>query len=95
VGQRFEPTEQRTFSPLAAGHRHFALDELCGTFEVRCDQGVADRLGTLAVRLVPAAGPSVQLTNQLGILVVQARPEHIGEEVVVAVPAAVACRAGR
>ena len=50
--------------------------------------GVGDRLGPVAVRLVPVARPAVELGDRVGLLVEQPGPEHVGEEVVVAVPGA-------
>ena len=49
---------------------------------------MADRLGRLAVLLVPRARPPVQLRNVVGPLVQQVRLQNVREEVVVAVPLA-------
>ena len=56
--------------------------------EVPAGQRVADRLGALAVLLVPVARPPVQVGHLVGLLVEQAGPQHVGEQVVVAVPLA-------
>ncbi len=48
----------------------------------------------LAVAGVPAAGPPVQVRHRVGLLVEQPGLQHVGEEVVVAVPAAAGRRAG-
>ena len=46
-----------------------------------------DRLGPLAVLLVPVARPPVQVPDPVGLLVQQVRLQDVGEQVVVAVPA--------
>ena len=51
-------------------------------------QRVADRLGSFAVPLVPGARSPVQLMDAVGLLVKQMRAQHIGKEMVVAVPLA-------
>ena len=45
-----------------------------------------DRLLGQVVALVPLAGALVQQRNQVRLLGEQARPQHVGEQVVVAVP---------
>ena len=47
---------------------------------------MADRLSQPTVPGVPLAGSAVQLGNLVGLLVEQVRPQHVGEEVVIAVP---------
>ena len=47
---------------------------------------MADRLGAFAVPLVPLARPPMELRDLLGLLVEQARPQDVGEQVVVAIP---------
>ena len=49
---------------------------------------VADRLRRLAVPLEPVARPEVQLVDTVGQFVEQAGTQHLGEEVVIAVPLA-------
>ena len=49
---------------------------------------MSDRLGRLAVLLIPRARPPVQIRNVVGLLVEQVRLQHIREELVVAVPLA-------
>ena len=51
-------------------------------------QRVADRLGRLAVLARTSRSPAGAAPATLGLLVEQARPQHVGEEVVVAVPPA-------
>ena len=41
----------------------------------------------VAVVLVPVARPTVELGHAVGLLVQEARPQHVGEELVVAIPA--------
>ena len=73
---------------MPAGLRDRQLDQVRRSREVLRGHRVADRLGRLAVLLVPDARPSVQIGNVVGLLVQQVRLQHVGEEVVVAVPAA-------
>ena len=88
VGEGGEPATQRGLLPgLEHGGRR-QLDEPCRPLDVVAGHRVGDRLGAVAGRLVPGAGPSVELVDPLGLLVEQPRPEHVGEEVVVAVPEA-------
>ena len=49
---------------------------------------MADRLGRLAVLLVPLARPPVQARNVVGLLVQQVRVQDVGEELVIAIPPA-------
>ena len=49
---------------------------------------MADGLGRFAVALVPRARPPVQVRDVVGLLVKQARAQHVGEEVVIAIPPA-------
>ena len=49
---------------------------------------MSDRLGRLAVLLIPLARPPVQIRNVVGLFVEQVRLQHIREELVVAVPLA-------
>ena len=49
---------------------------------------MADGLGRLAVLLVPRARPPVQVRHLAGLLVEQPRLQHVGEELVVAIPPA-------
>ena len=64
------------------------LDQVRRPLEILAGQRVADRLGPLAVLLVPVARPPVQLGDVVGLLVQQARPQHVGEEMVIAIPLA-------
>ena len=49
---------------------------------------MADGLGPVAVVLVPVARPTVEDRDAVGLLVLEARPEHVGEELVIAIPLA-------
>ncbi len=64
------------------------LDQVRRAPEVLGGQRVADGLGLLAVALEPRAGPPVQVRYLVGLLVEQARLQHVGEQMVVAVPLA-------
>ena len=67
--ERVEPAAQRRLLPGLTHRRHGQLDQLSSAGEVLGGQGMADRLGPLAVVLVPVAGPAVQLGDELGFLV--------------------------
>ena len=54
----------------------------------RAGQGVPDRLLGQIVALVPLAGALVQQRHLVGLLAEHPRPQHVGEQVVVAVPLA-------
>ena len=85
-GSLLEPAAQRR---LLAGPLHLRrrqLDETRGPFEVLAGQRVTDRLGAVAVLLVPGAGATVELADQLGLLVQQVGAQDVGEEMVVPVP---------
>ena len=49
---------------------------------------MADRFSRFAVPLEPAARPAVQGGDGVGLFVQQVRPQHVGEEMMVAVPPA-------
>ena len=57
-----------------------------GPVEVPRGQRVPDRLLGQIVALVPLAGALVQQRHLVRLLAEQARPQHVGEQVVVAVP---------
>ena len=63
VGKRLEPATQRGLLPAPAHGRDRQLDQVRRPLEVLGGQRVADRLGRLAVLLVPRARPPVQLRN--------------------------------
>ena len=58
------------------------------SLEILGGQRVADGQGLLAVALVPRARPPVQVRHLPGLLVEQARMQHVSKELVVAVPPA-------
>ena len=88
VGQSREPPASgRLLAGLEHGRRG-QLDELGGALDVVAGHRVGDRLGRVAVRLVPVARPPMQLVDPVGLLVEQPCPQHVGEQVVVAVPEA-------
>ena len=64
------------------------LDQVRGSVEVAAGHRVADRLGRVAVLLVPETRPPVQIGNVVGLLVQQACSQHVGKQMVIAVPVA-------
>jgi hypothetical protein len=86
VGQRFQPAVHHRFLPVTSDRRHGQLHQVGGPVEVPRSQCVPDRLLCQVVALVPLAGTLVQQRNLIGLLAPHARPQHVREEVVVAVP---------
>jgi hypothetical protein len=86
VGQGRQPAEQDRILPGAADGRHGQLHQVRRTVDVAGSQRVQDRVLDQVVGLGPAAGPQVQHRDLLGLLALQAGPQDVGEQVVVAVP---------
>ena len=87
VGQGLQPAEQHRFLPVASDRRHGQLHQVTrrGRSPARPGRaGPPPRPRSCA--LVPPAGALVQQRHQVGLLGEQARPQHVGEQVVVAVP---------
>jgi hypothetical protein len=94
IGERREPAQQRGLVSASAERGRRQLDQVRGPGKVVGCQGVAYRLGRFAVALVPRTRPPMQLRHVFGLLVQQARAQHVGEEVVIPVPvAAIQCAA--
>ena len=70
----------RRMAGTASSTRSAARCEILG------GQRVADRIGRRAMLLVPRARAPVQRGDQLGLLRPQMRGEHVGKEVVIAIP---------
>jgi hypothetical protein len=88
VGERLEPAQQRGFlSPPAHGW-HGQLDQIRRAREILSGQRVADRIGRRTMLLVPRARAPMQRSYQIGLLGPQMRGEHIGKQVVIAIPVA-------
>jgi hypothetical protein len=64
------------------------LGQVGHSFKTLGSQRVADRIGRRTIVLVPLARPPMQDGNQLGLLCHQMGLEHIGKEVMVAIPLA-------
>ena len=64
------------------------LDQVGRPLDVARGERVPDRLRGLAVRLPPGARTAMELGHVVGMLVEQPGPEQVGEQVVIAVPAA-------
>ena len=63
------------------------LDQLGGLGVVPSRRRVTDRLGPVAGCLEPGAGAPVELGDAVGVLVFEAGPQDVAEEVVIPVPA--------
>ncbi len=88
-GSAFSQPRTVGLLPAPAHGRDGQLDQVRRALEVPGGQRVADRLGRLAVALVPGARPPVQVGHVAGLLVREVRLQDVGEEVVVAIPLAV------
>ena len=88
VGQRFEPASQGAFLAALTQSGGGELDQSCRIVDVVAGHRVFDRCRGFAVGGVPAAGSSVEFVDQIGVFVGQPGAEHVGEEVVIAVPVA-------
>jgi hypothetical protein len=71
---------------VASDRRHGQLDQVGRPIEVSRSQCVPDRFLGQVVALVPLARALVQQRDLVRLLAEHPRPEHIGEQVVVAVP---------
>src|SRR6478609_3836671 len=67
--------------------RHPRLNQAGGSVEVFARQRVPDCLGAVTVVLVPVAGTTVQVGHPGWLLIEEARAQHVGKELVVAIPA--------
>jgi hypothetical protein len=88
IGERLEPATRRGLLSSLAHGRDRKLNQVGRALKVLGAQRVADRLRRIAVVLVPLARPPMKLRDAVGLLVRQARPKNVGEELVVAIPAA-------
>ena len=88
VGQRRQPPADLRLLPVPPDLGHRGLDEGRGPVEVPGRQGVSDGRVDQVVLLAPGAGAPVQQRHEVGLLGQQARPQHVGEQLVVAVPLA-------
>ena len=86
VGQGLHPPGEIGFAPFAPHPRHGEFHQIGGAAGVVAGQRVADRGQRVVIRLEPGAGPSMQLGDLVRPLVEQVRLQHIGEQVVVAIP---------
>src|SRR5688500_430780 len=88
VGKRPQPAKQRGVLSAPAYGWPCPLDQICRARETLGGERVADRIGRRAMLLVPRAGAPVQSRYQIGLLHPQMRSEHVGKEVVIAIPVA-------
>src|SRR6476659_10787518 len=61
VGKRLDPATPRVLLPAPPHRWNRSLEQVRRSSEIPGGQGVVDRLGRLAVLLVPRAGPTVQV----------------------------------
>jgi hypothetical protein len=86
VGQVPHPASQLGLAPVPAHRRHGQLHEVRGPLVVAAGQGMPDGVGGITVVLEPGTGPPVQPPDVVRLLFEQVRAQHVGEQVVVAVP---------
>ncbi len=87
-GEGLHPAPQGVLLPEQLHGRGRQLDHVRCAVEGPGCQGVVDGDGSFAVLLVPGARAPVQRRDEVGLLVEQAGSQHVGEQVVVAVPPA-------
>ena len=68
--------------------RQRLLHQVCGTIEILGGERVPDRVRDQAASGEPGAGALMQIRHLFGVLGEQTCVEHVGEQVVVAVPGA-------
>src|SRR5262245_49076196 len=86
VGERPQPAKKRgVLSALAYGWP-CQFDQVRRACEILSGQRVADRVSRRTMLLVPDAGALVQNVYQAGLFRPQMRMEHLGKQVVVAIP---------
>ena len=88
AGKRLEPPAQGGLLSSLPHRRVRELHQVRRPLEVLSGQRVADGFGPIAVLLIPLGGPPVQVGGGVGLLVQQARLEHVGEQVVIPIPVA-------
>ena len=82
-------TNRAAWPPVGSDHgRGSQLDQFRRALEVLGRQRVLDGKRPFAVLLVPVARPAVQRLHEIGLLVHQPGAQHVGEEVVIAIPTA-------
>ena len=86
VGEHLEPATHRGLVSAPAHRWDRQLDQVRRSPEILGGQRVTDGHGLLAVLLVPNARPPVQVRHIVGLLVRQARLQHVCEQMVVAIP---------
>ncbi len=88
LGEGVEPLLLGGVLPCLTEVGDAELDQLGGFGTVACCQGMAKSLGSVTVGLEPVSCAVVQVGDAAGVLVGEAGPEDIAEQVVVPVPAA-------
>ena len=73
---------------LLAHGRHSQLDQVRRAREIRGGQRMADRIGRRTMLLIPRARAPMQRRDLIGLLRQQMRSEHVGKEVMIAIPVA-------
>ena len=87
-GKLGQPAAQCPLGPVATQIWCCDFDEVGRKVDVAGRERVADRGFEVSGLLVPAAGPPMQHRHVLGALGEEPGEQHVGEQVVVAVPAA-------
>jgi hypothetical protein len=89
LGHSIHPAEQR-MPTLKRGRvvDLLVLDQMRRPHIIMSSERVADGLGKQSALLVPHASSSVQSGKQIGVVTLYPVAQHLGEEVMVAIPAA-------
>jgi hypothetical protein len=84
--ERPEPAKQNGAETASQQIGHLSLDQVRRPREVFGGEGVANGIGAEPVRRVPLAGAAMPSSNRARLLRQGVRSQHVGKEVVVAVP---------
>ena len=90
-----QPRGGRLAAPVAAGRHGDRLEDASGAVGVACAQRVVERRFEVVVLLEPVGGTMRENGCQLGVVRGQLPVQQIAEEVVIAIPLALARRAAR
>ena len=88
VGDDVDPATDRGVLPVPPQRRDGQFDQVGCPLDVPGRQRMADRRRRLPVLVVPVAGAAMQVSDLVGSLVEEVGPQHVREQVVVAVPVA-------
>ena len=86
-GKHLQPTTHRRLLPSLSHRSNRELGQVRRPVEIAGGERMTDRFSRFPAPLEPATCPAVQRRDLAGLFIEQVRPQHIGEEMVVAIPA--------